>query len=85
MNPPAANPASVKVLDNLERSIDSCMLADRWRLRNALVRLRQTGRQSSEQSSFESALATLADRVAASMSRVQARRERRPDIHYPAG
>ncbi len=85
MNPPAANPASVKVLDNLERSIDSCMLADRWRLRNALVRLRQTGRQSSEQSSFESALATLADRVAASMSRVYARRERRPAIHYPAG
>jgi len=61
------------------------MLADRWLLSQSLRRLRQQAREFVEQEAFEASLTTLAERVAGSMARVDARRKRRPVIHYPPG
>src|SRR6187402_2865694 len=73
-----------KLLQNLERTLDNCMLADRWKLRNELRQLQRAlhGKEADEQ--HQQRLATLAERVAASIARCEQRKQQVPAvINYP--
>src|SRR5688572_14655923 len=75
---------AMKLLQNLERSLDGCMLRDYWPLRSTLRRLQRECREGkADDSAVQQHLATLAQRLAASAALRQQRAARVPVIRYP--
>ncbi|MES2605569.1 MAG: ATP-dependent RNA helicase HrpA, partial [Pseudomonadota bacterium] len=75
---------TAKLLQNIEHSLDSCMLADRWKLRSELRQLQRTLRDKDVDEHNQQRLATLSERVAASIARREQRQQRVPSvINYP--
>jgi len=68
-------------LDKLFASLDECMLADRFRLRR---QLKDLNRRQRDNKPIDEQLGRLQQRLDKSISLAQARRDRVPDISYPA-
>ena len=74
---------TVKLLENLERSIDSCMLVERSKLQNELRQVQRTLRSNEADEQAQQRLAALAEQITASITLSQQRRQSMPVIRYP--
>ncbi len=73
---------SVKLLQNLEHSLASCLLAERWPLRNQLRKLARD-LKGGDPAAAGQQLVKLAERIAASVALVEARKRHVPVVTYP--
>jgi len=74
---------SLKLLQNLEHLLDSCLLRDRHALRAALRRLQRQYREGSIGPSLQQQAAALARQIATSVAAREARARSVPQVVYP--